>query len=220
MSLQSYSHGRDRRSQQTEQGESIEHKLSIKTHKNGQQVTLESSAVPLFSDQEQTAGVRDASSHQEQLSGHRWLASQQPDEHERRSRGNGQQGHHADQFHRPHTWLARRQEAVVVRDHSRHLGALGYLVKPIDAEQIVPAIEAALKRARETKKLQESKSRLANALENDQITSTAVGVVMERHHLTRDEAFEKLRNCARSQRRKLAEVSSNLVKAIETANIR
>jgi len=105
-------------------------------------------------------------------------------------------------------------------EKSTDLGALGYLVKPIDVEQIVPAIEAALKRASQIKKLQDSKSRLASALENDQLISTAVGVVMERHHLSREEAFQKLRTFARSQRRRLAEVSNNLIKAVETTNIR
>jgi len=99
------------------------------------------------------------------------------------------------------------------------LGALGYLIKPIDIEQIVPAIETALKRAAQIKKLQDSEFRLVSTLESDQTISTAVGVVMERHHLSRADAFEKLRNHARSQRRKLTEISDELVKAVETVNI-
>lgn len=99
------------------------------------------------------------------------------------------------------------------------LGALSYLVKPIDIKQLVPMIEAALKRSAQIKMLQENESRLVSTLKNKQLTSTAVGVVMERHHLSRAAAFEKLRNHARSRRRKLTEIADELVKAVETANI-
>ncbi len=99
------------------------------------------------------------------------------------------------------------------------LGALGYLVKPIDIEQIVPTIEAALKRSVQIKKLQESESHLVSTLKKNQVTSTAVGVVMERHRLSHDAAFEKLRNHARSQRRKLTDIADELIKAVETVNI-
>lgn len=99
------------------------------------------------------------------------------------------------------------------------LGALGYLVKPIDVEQIIPTIEAALKQSALFKNLQDSESRLVSALKNDQATSTAVGVIMERHRLSRDAAFEKLRRHARSQRSRLVDVADELVKAVETTNI-
>ncbi len=104
-------------------------------------------------------------------------------------------------------------------DKATDLGALGYLVKPIDVEQIIPTIEAALKQSALFKNLQNSESRLVSALKNDQATSTAVGVLMERHRLSRDAAFEKLRNHARSQRCKLTDVADELVKAVEMVNI-
>lgn len=98
-------------------------------------------------------------------------------------------------------------------------GALGYLVKPIDVEKIVPTIEAALKRATQIKKLEHNESSLINALKDDQLTSTAVGVIMERHLLTREAAFEKLRNQARSRRCNLSKIANELINATETANI-
>ncbi len=104
-------------------------------------------------------------------------------------------------------------------EKTTNLGALGYLVKPIDVEQIVPSIEAALKRAEQIKKLKQSEHRLMSALEQDQLISTAIGVIMEKYHLSRDAAFEKLRHHARSQRRKLVEIADEYIKATETVNI-
>jgi len=92
-------------------------------------------------------------------------------------------------------------------------GALGYLIKPIDIEQIIPAIETALNRSREIEHLREKEQHLRYALEGDRDTSKAIGILMERYRLTGEDAFQMLRMHARSQRRKLTEVASELVGA-------
>ncbi len=97
-------------------------------------------------------------------------------------------------------------------------GALGYLVKPLDLTQIVPAVEAALARAAELRQLRVQEERLTRALGTSRTTATAVGVVMERHRLNRAKAFELLRYQARSQRRKLEEVASEVLGATESLN--
>jgi len=118
----------------------------------------------------------------------------------------------------PFLMLSAYRDEELVRK-ATDLGALGYLVKPVDIERITPTIEAALKRSAQIKKLQDSEFRLISALENDQVTSAAVGVVMERHHLSYIAAFDKLRNHARSQRSKLTDTADEIIKAVETANI-
>lgn len=95
-------------------------------------------------------------------------------------------------------------------------GALGYLVKPIDIPQLVPAIEAALARAEEFRQLRKSQDDLTTALEGGRETSMAVGLIMERYRLTRQTAFEALRFHARSERRKLASVASEFLDAAES----
>ena len=99
------------------------------------------------------------------------------------------------------------------------LGALCYLVKPVDMSQLIPAIENALYRARELTQLRRSERDLSNALQGDRRVSEAVGVLMERYNLTRDQAFERLRLHARSRRRKLTEVAGELIAAVDAVNI-
>lgn len=99
-------------------------------------------------------------------------------------------------------------------------GALGYLIKPLDVGQIIPAVEAALKRAKEIKKLQETETHLTTALSANRTTSIAVGIIMERYRLSSDDAFEMLRKHARSHRRKLAEVSEELVHASDILSLK
>ncbi|MDX9996214.1 MAG: response regulator [Rhodocyclaceae bacterium] len=97
-------------------------------------------------------------------------------------------------------------------------GGLGYVVKPVDVPQLVPAIEAALARARDLKVLAEGRSQLEQALDSGRQTSIAIGILMERRGLTEQSAFETLRATARKRRRKLEEIGRELVEATERLN--
>lgn len=90
-------------------------------------------------------------------------------------------------------------------------GALGYLVKPVSPGQVVPAIRAALARGHELQRYASMAGRMDLALHDSREISTAVGILMERHRMTAEQAFERLRSCARSQRRKVLEAASRVI---------
>ncbi len=94
-------------------------------------------------------------------------------------------------------------------------GALGYLVKPVGANQLIPAVEAALARAADLKKLKASEEHLRIALSGKRAVSVATGILMERHRLGAGEAFERLRQYARSHRRKVEDVARETVDSFE-----
>ncbi len=97
-------------------------------------------------------------------------------------------------------------------------GALGYLVKPLDIQQIVPSIEAALARGSDIRKLRESEAQLNTALTGTREISMAVGVLMMRDRLNRKQAFDLLRSYARSHRRIVAELAGELLTSAENLN--
>lgn len=90
-------------------------------------------------------------------------------------------------------------------------GALGYLVKPVNSEKLIPAIVAALARARDIRALADSRRHLERALNTKRETDIAVGILIERLNLDRTSAFEVLRRTARSANRKLNDVASELI---------
>jgi len=96
------------------------------------------------------------------------------------------------------------------------LGALSYLVKPMDVAQMVPALEAALLRARELHSLHGMTAQLQNALTVERGVSLAVGITMAQYRLSRQAAFDMLRTAARTQRRKLADIAQAVVQAHES----
>ena len=98
-------------------------------------------------------------------------------------------------------------------------GALSYLIKPLDVIQITPAIETALRRAKDIRSLKESEFHLNRALNSGRDTSAAVGILMERFRLTSDDAFELLRSYARTSRRKVADIATEVMTATEQVNL-
>jgi DNA-binding response OmpR family regulator len=97
-------------------------------------------------------------------------------------------------------------------------GAVGYVVKPVDAERLMPAFEAGLARADEIRQLRRTETNLNAALAAGRETSLAVGLLMGKFQTDRNTAFEVLRDHARSSRRKINEVADQLLAAEEVLN--
>jgi DNA-binding response OmpR family regulator len=95
------------------------------------------------------------------------------------------------------------------------LGAVAYLVKPLDIHQIVPAVEAAF--AQLSKRPLEPASP-TSAQAADTLTQTvamAVGVLMHRYSLPRAGALERLQKLAASESRPLHVQAERLLDAVE-----
>lgn len=97
-------------------------------------------------------------------------------------------------------------------------GALSYLVKPVDVPQLLAAVRTALVRARELRELEAKTWELDRALAGNREISMAVGLLMERFRLEEREAFNTLRDYARCQRRRVAEVARAVVRSTESLN--
>jgi AmiR/NasT family two-component response regulator len=76
-----------------------------------------------------------------------------------------------------------------------------------EAESIQAAIEVAVKRYRDASRLSEKVEQLQSALERRGVIERAKGIVMERHGIGEREAFELLRDQARSTGRRVVDVA-------------
>ncbi len=90
-------------------------------------------------------------------------------------------------------------------------GALAYLVKPVDVEQLLPTLRTALARASDIRALRDNGQHLQRALDERREISIAIGILMERLKLERQPAFEVLRKTARSQRRRIEDVAKEMM---------
>jgi two-component system, response regulator PdtaR len=115
-------------------------------------------------------------------------------------------------------FLSAFGDSDIVEEATR-MGALGYLVKPLDVRQIVPAVRAALSA---------TQARSASASAGAQPGSTpatrgrdefiAVGILMERLRLDYDGAVRALREQAQVEDKAVSELSSSMVEAANRLN--
>ena len=101
----------------------------------------------------------------------------------------------------------------------KELGALTYLVKPLDIQQIVPAVEAAFANRPQAQAPGQSPApNQPAAAPRDPLSDTiavAVGVVMHRYSLTRRQAMDKLQQQADQEGRSVSALCDRLINAQE-----
>jgi len=90
-------------------------------------------------------------------------------------------------------------------------GALGYLVKPVDADRLLPTVHTALARGKEISELEKNRRQLNDTLNCSREISVAIGILMERLHICQQDAFEHIRSISRSQRRKTQEIAAEII---------
>ena len=95
----------------------------------------------------------------------------------------------------------------------KSLGAVAYLVKPLDIHQIVPAVEAAF--ANRAVAAQPAPRLPAAQTESAHLPAIAVGVLMHRYSLTRAEGHSRLQKLADAEGRTLVDQALRLVEAVE-----
>jgi response regulator NasT len=95
------------------------------------------------------------------------------------------------------------------------LGAVAYLVKPLDIRQIVPVVEKAFEGIRSAR----ASGQVPGAtLPHDNLAAVvpmAIGVLMHRYSLARGQALERLRRMAASEGRPLEDQARRLLEAVE-----
>jgi len=92
------------------------------------------------------------------------------------------------------------------------LGAVAYLVKPLDVQQIVPTVESVFARLGDTRPAAPAAT-LDHPLAD--LVPIAVGVLMHRYSLPRAQALERLRRQAGAEGRALQAQAQRVVEAVE-----
>lgn len=99
------------------------------------------------------------------------------------------------------------------------VGGLDYITKPIDEAELLARVTTHLRLRHLQRQLENKNERLLGALDTSSVVNVAIGVLMERHRITRDQAFDDIRRRARSQRRKVQSVADELLAGLEQVNL-
>lgn len=90
-------------------------------------------------------------------------------------------------------------------------GAMAYLVKPYQRQDLVPAIELAIARRRELVDLTESLESAERRLSDRALIDRAKGVLIDQYGLSENDAFRFLQRNAMSSRRRMADVAAEVL---------
>ena len=90
-------------------------------------------------------------------------------------------------------------------------GAMGYLVKPFQKHDLLPAIEIAKGRYLQLAALADEVGDLTERLESRKVIDRAKGVLMDRYKMTESDAFHFIQRAAMEQRLTMRQVAEKVI---------
>ncbi len=98
-------------------------------------------------------------------------------------------------------------------DEAKDAGVLTYLVKPIQENELMPAIELAMARFREIQALRQEIGDLQEALRTRKVVERAKGILMRVHGIDEAEAFARIQRQSRTSRRAMTTVAEEIIRS-------
>ncbi|MDT8718729.1 response regulator [Clostridium sp. 19966] len=97
-------------------------------------------------------------------------------------------------------------------DKVKTIGAIGYIVKPIDEVRLIPQVEIAISKGQELKAMR-------NKLTSIKTICSAKELLMEKFRLSENEAYKKLRRMSMDKQTTIFQVSQNILEHNESLDI-
>jgi len=91
-------------------------------------------------------------------------------------------------------------------------GIAAYLTKPLRQQDLLPAIELALKHGEEVENLKDTIDDLRESIEDRKVIEKAKGVLMEKNHVSEAEAYRSMQKAAMAKRKTLRQVADRILR--------
>jgi AmiR/NasT family two-component response regulator len=95
------------------------------------------------------------------------------------------------------------------------VGAIGYIVKPIDEKSLIPSLEVAIAKSAEIKKIKIDVEKACSKLEGRKIIEKAKGLLVQKDKITEQEAYDKIRNLSMNKRCSMGDIARAVVMSYE-----
>lgn len=112
----------------------------------------------------------------------------------------------------PVLFLTAYSERELV-DGANAAGAVGYLVKPFRESDLRPAIEVAVARAADLRRLEAETTKLRTDLETRKVLDRAKGIIMTRYSCTENDAYHRIQKMAMNSRKSMRDVCEAIILA-------
>jgi two-component system, response regulator PdtaR len=101
-------------------------------------------------------------------------------------------------------------------ERARDAGAMAYLVKPFNANDLIPAIEVAVSRFAEIAALEQEVAALADRLETRKLVERAKGLLQANQGMTEPEAFKWIQRAAMDRRTTMRRVAEVVLETLDS----
>lgn len=112
----------------------------------------------------------------------------------------------------PIVLLTSRTHPRVV-ERAQAAGVMAFIVKPLRAEELGPALDLAVARFREFEALRRENEDLKRAMNSRKLVERAKGLLMQREGLTEAEAFRRIQKAAMDARKPIAAIAEAILLA-------
>jgi two-component system, response regulator PdtaR len=103
-------------------------------------------------------------------------------------------------------------------ERARDAGAMAYLVKPFNINDLIPAIEVAVSRFSEIAALEQEVAELSDRLETRKLVERAKGLLQAKQGMTEPEAFKWIQRAAMDRRTTMKRVAEVVLETLDTPN--
>ncbi|MGM0145659.1 response regulator [Enterococcus sp. AZ153] len=96
-------------------------------------------------------------------------------------------------------------------EKAKKLGAIGYLVKLLDAKSLIPTIEMGIARGKETQNLLQQIDKLQLKLEERKVIEKAKGILAKENNISEEEAYQMLRALSMNKRARMSDIAELII---------
>ena len=100
-------------------------------------------------------------------------------------------------------------------ERAKEAGVFGYMVKPFQESELLPAIEIAIARFLEMSELESTIGNLEEKIEARKIVDRAKGILMDKYKMNEADAFRRIQQQSMNQRRSMKEIAEAIIIASE-----
>lgn len=92
-------------------------------------------------------------------------------------------------------------------DQAKEAGVMGYVVKPIREESLLPMVEVAIAKGEELDQMSREIDRAKDQLESRKLIEKAKGLLMKQQNISEEEAFQMIRKICMDKRCSMKEIA-------------
>ncbi len=96
-------------------------------------------------------------------------------------------------------------------EQAKDAGVMGYLVKPIEEKCLLPAVEIAIAKGKEIKRIRDDAEKIKKSLESRKVIERAKGLLMKKYKITEEEAYNRIRKLSMNKRCSMEKIADAII---------